>query len=113
MGLSQKVGGRGRLARVILTAVLTVAAVRSLRRGKRLSGALAGAGAVALGYQARSSSSDLTEIEIPDVVPVGGDDAAASGADGELRCAACGEPIRPGQGRGPNANDEIVHDACK
>lgn len=108
MELSQKADGR--LVRAVLVAALTVVAVRSLRRGKRLSGALAGAGAAALGYQARSGSRDMTEIEIPDVVPIGGDEGAP--ADSELRCAACGEPIRPGQGRGPNENDEIVHDTC-
>lgn len=108
MELNQKADGRP--VRAILVAALTVVAVRSLRRGKRLTGALAGAGAVALGYQARSGSRDVTEIEIPDVAPIGGDEGAP--ADRELRCAACGEPIHPGQGRGPNENDEIVHDTC-
>lgn len=33
--------------------------------------------------------------------------------DHTLTCAACGEPIVPGQSRGPNADDEIVHDDCQ
>ncbi|WP_137283951.1 DUF2892 domain-containing protein [Halorussus salinisoli] len=102
MDLSKYVGGRSRLARRILAIALTVVAISSLRKGKRLSGILAGVGALALGYDATSESSELTETL--------GIDTTSEEAD--LHCAECGQPIRPGQRRGPNANDEIVHDDC-
>ncbi|NHN48280.1 DUF2892 domain-containing protein [Halostella sp. JP-L12] len=112
MESSQDDGGRGRLARKTLTAVLALVAVSSLRKGKRLRGALAAAGAAALGYQATSGSGDLEET-LESVTP---GESATSAADtddrSQLRCAACGEPIVPGQSRGPNENDEIVHDDC-
>lgn len=103
MDLSKDVGERDGLARRLLVAVLTVVAIDSLRKGKRLSGALAGVSALALGYTATAGSGELTETLGIDT----------TGEDGELRCSACGQPILPGQRRGPNANDEIVHEACK
>ena len=109
MELRNKVGDRKRLARRLSTAVLAAVAVRSLRRGKRVTGALAGAGAVALGLKAKGDSGELAE-EIDIGSPIGDSDAAADEA--QLRCADCGEPIVPGQSRGPNENDEIVHDDC-
>jgi len=66
-----------------------------------LRGVLAGVGALALGLGVRSDSSDLTGM------------IGSTEGDVELRCAACGQPIRPGQMRGPNENDEIVHEDCK
>jgi len=30
-----------------------------------------------------------------------------------LECAICGEPIVPGQARGPDENDDIVHVDCR
>jgi hypothetical protein len=32
--------------------------------------------------------------------------------DAQLTCAVCGEPIVPGQARGPNEHGQIVHDDC-
>jgi hypothetical protein len=102
MELRKNVGDRNRLVRTALTIALTVVAISSLRKGKRLSGLMAGAGAVALGYNATAESGELTES-------LGID---ATGEDAELRCAACDEPIRPGQRRRPNENDQTVHEAC-
>jgi len=116
MELQTIVDDRSRLARVVAAGALAVAAIGSLRNGKRLRGALAGAGAVVLGYTAVDSGDELTEL---DVDSVGASDEAESTEaettddDAKLRCAACGEPIVVGQARGPNANDEIVHEACE
>lgn len=101
MDLRETVEDRSRLARVLLAVVLAGLAVRSVRNGKRARGLLAAGGAVALGYTATSESRDLN-----DVIDFETDD------DYQLRCAHCGEPIVPGQRRGPNANDEIVHETC-
>jgi hypothetical protein len=95
-------GERGRLATAALAVALAAVSLSSFRRGKRLNGVLAGAGALAVGYNLASGSRDAMEpIEVETV-----------DEDGGLRCAACGEPIRPGQLRGPNENDEIVHESC-
>ena len=48
----RNVGGRDRIVRVLLAVVLSIVAVRSLRRGKRLRGLLAGVGAVGFGFNA-------------------------------------------------------------
>ena len=101
MELSKNVGDRQRLARTAFAVVLTVAAVRSLQRGKRLRGVLAGVGALALGLDVSPRSGKVTEM------------IGSTEPDVELRCAACGQPIRPGQARGPNENHEIVHEDCK
>lgn len=95
-------GSRSKLVRAVLAAALAVVAIGSLRKGKRLSGMLAGAGALALGYNATAESGDLTETL----------DIGASDEDVELRCAVCGQPIRPGERRGPNENNETAHEAC-
>ena len=50
--VSKNVGGRDRLARALLAAVLTLVAVRSLRSGKRKAGLLAVVGALGLGFNA-------------------------------------------------------------
>ncbi|WP_132057978.1 DUF2892 domain-containing protein [Halorussus amylolyticus] len=93
---------RSRIARMALAVALALVAALSLRKGKRLTGALAGVGALALGATATSETPDLTEtLEIE----------TASEGD-KLRCAACGRPIRPGERRRPNANHETVHDTC-
>lgn len=116
MELQNVVEDRSRLARAVAAGALAVAAIGSLRNGKRLRGAVAGAGAVVLGYQAIDNGDELTEL---DVDSVGTADEAEStesettDEDAKLRCAACGEPIVTGQARGPNANDEIVHEACE
>jgi hypothetical protein len=130
---SKNVGGRDRLVRLFLTVVLSIVAVDSLRRGKRLRGLLAGVGAVGFGFNATTGycgvndaldvdttgGSDDVDITVGGtedsdeadaaVVPDDGTDTAERNA---LTCASCGEPIVPGQSRGPNSQDEIVHDNC-
>lgn len=101
MELPKFVGDRQGLARKGLAVVLGIVAISSLGKGKRLRGVLAGAGALALGAGATPKSGDLSEM-------IGSTDEEV-----ELRCAACGQPIRPGQARGPNENHEIVHEDCK
>lgn len=103
MELNGTTDDRGRLARLLPAVALAAVAIASLRRGKRLTGALAGAGAVAVGYLAASKSDTVAESL----------DIVTPGDDGELRCAACGQRITPGQARGPNTDDEIVHVACR
>lgn len=116
MELQTVVDDRSRLARIVAAGALAVAAIGSLRNGKRLRGALAGAGAVVLGYKAVDSGDELTELDVDAIGAT--DEEEATGAettrgDAKLHCAACGEPIVLGQARGPNANDEIVHEACE
>lgn len=103
MELRMNVGDRGRIARTILAAGLAVVAIRSLLKGKRLSGVVAGVGALALGYEARTGPGKL-----PEAISI-----EATSEDGQLRCAICGQPIVPGQRRGPNEHGETVHDACE
>jgi len=117
MDLDSDASGRGKLASVLLAGVLAVVSVWSLRSGKRARGVLAGVGALAVGYAATSDSPERAEVPDFDESD-SGERAASSDADAtdegaQLRCAACGDPIRVGQSRGPNENDEIVHDACK
>lgn len=52
MEVEQNVGGRDRLARALLTIVLTVVAIRALRTGKTGAGILATIGALGLGVNA-------------------------------------------------------------
>jgi len=52
MDFEQNVGGRDRLARGILAALLAVTAVRALRNGKRTIGLVAATGAFGLGFNA-------------------------------------------------------------
>ncbi|SFF86993.1 hypothetical protein SAMN04488063_0594 [Halopelagius inordinatus] len=124
MDLRKAVRDRERLARTLLAFGLSVVAIRSLRNGKRLSGLLAGGGALAAGYAAVTPSGELEDLdELTETLDVGttdedADDEDSSGREttedaGKLRCAACGEPISTGQTRGPNENDEIVHLDCK
>jgi len=117
MDLREIVDDRSRLVRTLAAGALAVVAAGSLRNGKRLRGALAGAGAVVLGYQAIESGDELTELDV-DAVGASDEEADsteddATDEDVKLRCAACGEPIVTGQARGPNANDEIVHETCE
>lgn len=102
MDLSKAVGGRNRLARVLLTLGLAVVAIRSFGNGKRLKGALAGAGAVAVGYRTTTSPPNLTKNL----------DIGTTSEDAELHCTICGQPIRLGEPRKPDTNNEIVHVAC-
>lgn len=111
MDPNKNAGGRDRLLRIVLAAVLAVVAVGSLRNGKRLTGALAGVGAFALGYGATTDDTQLDGIR--ETVESAATGEETTGEGGELRCAICGQPIRPGERRGPNEEGEIVHDACK
>jgi len=132
---TKNVGGRDRLGRFLLAAVLSIVSVRWLRRGKRVRGLLAGVGALVFGFNATTGycgandalgvdttgESEEVNIEFDEA-----DDTSASSADsaatadaGEtqvrehyLTCADCGEPIIAGQSRGPNSQGDIVHDAC-
>lgn len=132
---TKNVGGRDRLGRFLLAAVLSIAAVRWLRSGKRVRGLVAGIGALGFGFNATTGycgandaldidttgESDDVSIEFDDSDDESDDEMteAADEADGELEqahqltCAACDDPIVPGQSRGPNEDDEIVHDDCK
>jgi len=129
---TKNVGGRDRLVRLLLTVVLSIVAVRSLRRGKRLRGILAGVGALGFGFNATTgycgvndtleidtttdSETGDVEISVGETESTGesGISAAASEDATEygLYCASCGEPIVPGQSRGPNGSGETVHDNC-
>jgi len=126
----RNVGGRDRIVRLLLTVVLSIVAVTSLRRGKRLRGLLAGVGALGFGFTSTTGYcgvNDALGVDTttggeaePDTASDDGDaaesDTASEDADAteshSLYCAACGEPIVPGESRGPNDADEIVHDAC-
>lgn len=99
---------RTRLVSTIIAVVLALIAIRSVRRGNRLRGLLAGAGALGAGYAAATrTGSDAAEIEVED-------DRRSTPATDEatLRCAACGDAIRTGQRRRPNENYETVHESC-
>lgn len=106
MELTQNLRNRHWLIRIVLAAGLAVVALRSLRRGKRVRGALVGLGAVALGYSAVTESNDMTKHLADDL------DIEAASENAQMRCASCGEPIVPGQSRGPNENNETVHESC-
>jgi hypothetical protein len=115
MDSTQSDDGNGRLARLVLAAGLGAAALWSLRKGKRLRGALAGLGAVALGYSATSDADSVTEplAEEFEIDTGESDDTEADeSGDDYLRCAACGEPIVAGQVRSPNEDGETVHERC-
>jgi hypothetical protein len=135
----KNVGGRDRLTRFGLTVVLSILAVRWLQAGKRLRGLLAGVGALGFGFNATTGycgvndaigvdttgGNDDVVIDFDeDDTPTGGSESAAAAevvtndASGEaethsLTCAACGEPISPGQRRGPNEQGDTVHDDCE
>jgi len=121
---TQNVGGRDRIVRVLLTVVLSIVAIHSLRHGKRLRGLLAGVGAVGFGFNATTgycgvndslgvdTTTDAGE-EIPEPEPRTTTDDADATETHSMHCAACGEPIVPGQSRGPNDDGEIVHDDCE
>ncbi|PSQ30698.1 DUF2892 domain-containing protein [Halobacteriales archaeon SW_8_65_20] len=49
---TKNVGGRDRLARALLAALLTVVAISTLRKGKRRTGLLALVGALGFGFNA-------------------------------------------------------------
>lgn len=136
MDETKNVGGRDRLFRLLLTAVLSVVAVRWLRSGKRLRGLLAGGGALGLGFTATTGYcgvNDALDIDTADgseevSIEFDETDAGATAGDAEsdatadagvtqvrehyLTCADCGEPIVAGQSRGPNSEGDVVHDDC-
>jgi hypothetical protein len=126
------VGGRDRLVRFALTIVLSILAVRWLRAGKRVRGLLAGVGALGFGFNATTGYcgvndtldidttdgdddvaidfDDDASVEDSDPVVVDEDDDAADTRS--LTCGVCGDPIRPGQRRGPKDDGDIVHEDC-
>jgi hypothetical protein len=103
---TQDLRDRDRLTRTALAAGLAVFALRSLRRGKRLRGVLAGLGAFAVGYGASTESDDGLERLAQEL------DTDSTTEDEQLRCAVCGEPIVAGQSRQPNESGETVHESC-
>ena len=128
------VGGRDRLGRFLLAAVLSIAAVRWLRNGKRKRGLLAGAGALGFGFNATTGycgvndafdidttgKSEGVSIDFDDSGDETAGDADTSASAGTagvrehyLHCAFCGEPIVAGQSRGPNSQGDIVHEDCE
>lgn len=138
MDFEKNVGGRSRLVRALFAVVLAIVAVRALRSGKRKTGLLAGIGALGVGVTATTQycgvndtlDRDTTGGEVTttgqtsDTTSTNGitseqqDEPRATSTSqksrprGSLTCAACGEPIRVGQRRGPNDRDQIVHDGC-
>lgn len=106
MELSKKLRDNDRLTQKLLAVGLSVFALLSLRNGKRLRGVLAGLGAVAVGYRASTESGDVVDQFAEEL------DTGSTTDDDQLRCATCGEPIVAGQTRGPNENDETVHESC-
>jgi hypothetical protein len=127
----KNVGGRDRLVRLLLTVVLSIAAVRWLRSGKRVRGLLAGVGALGFGFNATTGycgvndalDIDTTEdVDIPFEDSAPDDEPTDSGAEShdsaeaatvELHCDICGEAIVPGQRRGPTEDGEIAHTDCR
>jgi len=136
---TKNVGGRDRLVRFLLAAGLSIAAVRWLRSGKRVRGLLAGVGALGFGFNATTgycgvndaldvdTTGESEEVSIAfEESDIGGsstettDDSSAESTgdtgtqvqEHQLECAACGDPIVPGQSRGPNSQGDIVHDNC-
>lgn len=102
MVLKSVVNDREQIARILLTAALAAVSVGLFQRDERPMAVLAGAGAVALGYDTAIGLADLKEQSSAD----------PTDRDERMRCSICGEPIVPGQARGPNSDDEIVHEAC-
>jgi len=122
---TKNVGGRDRLVRLLLTVVLSIVAVRSLRRGKRLRGLLAGVGALGLGFNATTgycgvndalsvdtTSSGDVEIDFEETDSEEGGTGTEQSPSNALTCSSCGDPIVPGQRRGPDSQGDIVHDDC-
>ncbi|MFC7227703.1 hypothetical protein N0B31_09840 [Salinirubellus salinus] len=126
MALTDTPEERNRIVQIVLAGIVGLAAVRAYRRGNRVGGVLGALGAVALGYTALSDSErEAATVEVDDVRAPASADAStepatesepaaetATVAEAKLRCAACGEPIVPGQRRGPDEHDRTVHEAC-
>lgn len=107
MELDKTVDDPGRLARILLAVALAVVALRSFRTDRRVIGALAGAGAVGLGYTVATRPRRLSESDVGEAETI-----ETTDEDGGMRCAACNDLIVVGQSRRPNANNEIVHEGC-
>jgi hypothetical protein len=64
---------------------------------------------------------DAVEVDVDEFDADDGEVAVATAGGGQrtvseratLTCAFCGDPIVPGQSRGPNAQGDIVHDTCE
>lgn len=137
MDTQQNVGGRDRLARAVLAVLLTVVAIGAFRSGKRKTGLLAGIGALGFGFNATTQYCGMNErldidttidavttdriTDTTSSVDTANERDSESNTDlrgrrsrtsGSLSCAACGEPIRLGESRGPNDENETVHTAC-
>ena len=112
MELDEGLEDRGRLTRILLAGALAIAAIASFRRGKRVTGALTAAGAVALGYATVSDSPNPLETDETDEIRTEKPTVETIRRDDRMQCGACGEEITVGQGRQPNENHETVHDAC-
>lgn len=128
MEREKNVGGRDRLVRTLLAVVLTVVAVSSLRSGRRKTGLLAGIGALGFGFNAVTCFCGVNETlgidttsDTESTTGIASEPQDESTTDSasrkshpsrSLTCASCGQPILVGQGRGPNDQDEIVHDTC-
>lgn len=106
MELTKRLRDNDRRTYTALAAGLSIFALLSLRRGKRLRGVLAGVGAVALGYSASIEPGDAVEHVAAEL------DTGSTTGDEHRRCAACGDVIVVGQPRVPNEDDETVHEAC-
>lgn len=72
--------------------------------------------------ESETDAEDSVSVEISETdSDEGGNAAVATTAGGQrtvseratLTCAFCGDPIVPGQGRGPNAQGDVVHDTCE
>jgi hypothetical protein len=133
MDSDRNVGGRDRLVRAVLAVVLSIVAVRWLKGGKKVRGLLAGIGAVGFGFNATTGYCGVNDTLDIDTTTDEGTDfdsetdtttdrtapaTSTAAADTEpttnrrMTCAACGDPIEVGQPRGPNDEDEIVHERC-
>jgi hypothetical protein len=137
METEQNVGGRDRLARAFLAVLLSVLALRWLKRGKKGRGLLAGVGALGFGFNATTGycgANDALDIDTTSDDAAGADiefdssdqgttdadiesdsedeTSAEPAAEARLKCADCGEPIVPGQLRGPDEQGRTVHENC-
>ena len=120
MELRDILRGRNRVVNVLLAVGLALVSIRSLRNGRRLRGLLAGAGAVVFGVSATTGSDATATVSGPEIdtatepaEPAGTDTATVTEeSTAGLTCETCGEPILPGQRRGPNEDGVIVHDDC-
>lgn len=132
------VGGYDRIVRGVLAVVLSVVSIGAVRRGKHKTALVAGLGALGFGFTVttqycggndlldRDTTADgvaRTDTATLTTTPSGRDEHSQSAStfetagdrsdpDTTLTCASCGNPIRPGEPRGPNDQNEIVHVGC-